>query len=110
MPSWSELIYKRPDKVGVFKNASAEGCDHYWFFCPGCGSLHGYKVGNCSLSWSYSGTRIKPTFKPSLLVDSHNPKSRCHLFVTDGKIQYLSDCFHELAGKTIEMEEIHHHL
>jgi hypothetical protein len=31
---------------------------------------------------------------------------RCHLFITDGKIEYLADCTHELAGKTVEMEEV----
>lgn len=30
----------------------------------------------------------------------------CHSFITDGKIQYLSDCTHELAGQTIELPEI----
>jgi hypothetical protein len=109
MPEFTDLLHKRPDVVGVFKD-QADGCDHYWFFCPGCNCLHGYKVGSCGHSWTFSGTRRTPTFKPSLLVNKHNPKSRCHLFVTEGKIQFLSDCHHELAGKTIEMEEIHHHL
>lgn len=34
------------------------------------------------------------------------PESRCHSFITDGKIQYLSDCFHELAGQTVDLPEI----
>jgi len=29
----------------------------------------------------------------------------CHSFVTDGNIQYLGDCTHELAGQTIELPE-----
>lgn len=28
---------------------------------------------------------------------------RCHSFVTDGRIQYLSDCTHELAGQTVDL-------
>ena len=31
---------------------------------------------------------------------------RCHSFVRNGKIQYLNDCTHALAGKTVDMEEI----
>ena len=30
----------------------------------------------------------------------------CHSFVTDGKIQFLSDCTHGLAGQTVELSEI----
>jgi len=48
----------------------------------------------------------KPTFTPSLLVNDHYPTSRCHLFLTDGKIQFLSDCHHALAGQTVDMVEI----
>ena len=29
--------------------------------------------------------------------------SVCHSFVTDGKIQFLGDCTHELAGQTVEL-------
>lgn len=28
----------------------------------------------------------------------------CHSFVRNGKIEFLSDCTHELAGKTVELE------
>jgi len=27
----------------------------------------------------------------------------CHSFITDGRIQYLGDCTHSLAGQTIEL-------
>lgn len=29
----------------------------------------------------------------------------CHSFVTDGKIQFLGDCTHELANKTVPLED-----
>ena len=29
----------------------------------------------------------------------------CHSFVRDGRIEFLSDCTHELAGQTVELEE-----
>lgn len=31
----------------------------------------------------------------------------CHSFVRDGKIEFLSDCTHRLAGQTVEMEDWH---
>lgn len=30
----------------------------------------------------------------------------CHSFITDGKIKYLSDCNHHLAGQTIDLPKI----
>ena len=59
--------------------------------------------------WEFNGDFEKPTFRPSMLVqygEHENPETghvREHFFVTDGKIQYLSDCHHEFAGKTIDM-------
>jgi hypothetical protein len=29
----------------------------------------------------------------------------CHSFVTDGRIQYLSDCTHAMAGQTKELAD-----
>ena len=47
----------------------------------------------------------RPTFSPSLLVNKDNPEQRCHSFVTDGNIQYLDDCWHDLKGKQVELPE-----
>lgn len=30
----------------------------------------------------------------------------CHLFLTNGKLQFLADCQHALAGQTVEMESV----
>ncbi|MNR55162.1 hypothetical protein D3C85_1754830 [compost metagenome] len=30
----------------------------------------------------------------------------CHSWVTDGKIQFLHDCTHALAGQTIALEDV----
>jgi hypothetical protein len=88
------------------------------FYCEGCQMLHG--VTN---SWSFNGDYEKPTFSPSVLVrgtqritdEEHDlimsgghvePKPFvCHSFVTDGKIQYLNDCTHDLAGQTVELKD-----
>jgi hypothetical protein len=103
------MIYRRPNKIALLRNDN-DDIKYYWFWCPGCKELHSVQVGKCSPSWTFSGTRDNPTIRASVLVSPNKKEHRCHLFVTDGKIQYLSDSHHELAGKTIEMEEIHHHL
>ena len=33
-------------------------------------------------------------------------RTYCHSFVTDGRIQYLDDCTHELRGQTIDLPDI----
>lgn len=73
----------------------------YIIYCQGCKSYHMFDD-----RWAFNGDFEKPTFSPSLLVNQHKPESRCHSFVTNGKIQYLSDCYHEYAGQTLELEDV----
>jgi hypothetical protein len=70
-------------------------------YCPGCKQYHVFDS-----RWEFNGDFEKPTFKPSMLVNERWPQKRCHSFVTDGKIQFLSDCFHDLKNKTVDLEEI----
>ena len=78
--------------------------DQHFFWCPGCQSHHAPNN-----RWTWNGDRVKPTFHPSVLSQGVRDAAcaptpqRCHLFVRDGKLQYLSDCTHELAGQTVEM-------
>ena len=102
------------------------------FWCHGCDMAHPVNVsGGSGPSWSFNGSFEKPTFSPSILVkfDQLSKESReknrayfaehgrhmtpqelpydikhvCHSFVTDGRIQYLGDCTHSLAGQTIDL-------
>lgn len=75
------------------------------FFCPGCRYYHSFLVGVVGHSWDWNGNMEKPTFSPSMLVN-RGTSQQCHLFVREGKIQFLNDCWHELRGKTVEMEDI----
>ncbi len=77
----------------------------YIFYCPGCKCHHMYYIKGYNISWQFNGNLQSPTFTPSLRVNYGNGKV-CHLFVTNGKIEYCSDSFHELKGKQIEMEDI----
>jgi hypothetical protein len=94
--------------------------DRVWWWCPGCHDIHA--VTN---SWSFSGTDDRPTINPSVLVTYRHPKGYseanpaplgyngeyvediCHSFIRDGKIEFLTDCFHGLAGQTVEMPDWH---
>lgn len=99
--------------------------ESYEFHCPGCGHSHVYYTKNPEGRpvWSFNGDVNNPTFTPSLLnrwgkhadpewqeptepAPSHGWSGTCHLYVTNGQIQYLGDCSHHLAGTTIEMEDI----
>jgi hypothetical protein len=72
------------------------------FYCPGSTFYHRYDA-----RWTFNGDFQKPTFSPSLL--NYKPgqpnEERCHLYVTDGRIRYLSDSYHNLAGQTVDMED-----
>lgn len=69
------------------------------FHCPGCRYDHPFDLTR----WTWNGDMRKPTFTPSLLVFKDIPEYRCHSFVTNGQIQFLDDCHHELRGKTVNM-------
>lgn len=76
---------------------------HILMWCLGCDSLHAVPVKGEG-AWQWNGDLKKPTVAPSILVlhyDGYQP--RCHSFITNGEWVYLSDCEHELAGKTVPM-------
>jgi len=79
----------------------------YIFFCPGCNANHVIDT-TPSKSRRYhvlTGTLANPTIRESVLSNPNNSpgKPRCHSFITDGVIDYLSDCTHELAGKKVNL-------
>ena len=76
------------------------------FECPGCGQIH-----LVDKRWTFNGDTENPTITPSLLV-RYNYKDvakRCHSFIKEGKIQFLNDCTHELAGKTVDLPQLDWH-
>lgn len=80
--------------------------------------------------WDFNGNLDRPTFSPSLLVRTghHSPGRKgdcwctwnakhpgepapfvcgiCHSFIRDGRIQFLNDCTHALAGQTVDLPEL----
>lgn len=103
------------------KRAQRRGAN-VWFECPGCKSAHRVVIEGPE-PWGWNGSEERPTFTPSVLCTWEGPKGysndnpapkgydgpmeehRCHSFVTDGKIQFLTDSTHELAGQTVDLPE-----
>lgn len=77
------------------------------FYCPGCKHSHFFQMEPKKPAWTWNGDYNNPTVSPSINVSSGNEAgpTRCHFYIRDGKIEYLSDCTHDLAGQTVEMEE-----
>lgn len=101
--------------------------------CPGCGQFHSMHVNPTGgftdgPGWHWNGNLEKPTFTPSILsrsghhaghyvpgspcwctYNAEHPEDAtfncniCHSFVTDGRIQFLNDCTHSLAGQTVDL-------
>lgn len=87
-------------------NLGPRGGKLYVFHCPGCEYGHPFEIeAPGGAGWTWNGSLDKPTFTPSLLVCKDSPEYRCHSFVKDGQIQFLSDCHHKLAGLTVELPD-----
>lgn len=79
------------------------------FRCPGCNRTHRITVGQGG--WSWNGNAELPTFTPSILVSYDGadagrngaPPAVCHSYVTNGRIQFLGDTTHALAGHTVDI-------
>jgi phage FluMu protein Com len=94
----------------------SNGVKYLNFKCPGCNKVHSVTVSG-NHAWKWNDDIDKPTFSPSVLVifpakpeakeefKEWRTERRCHSFVTDGCIQFLSDCTHELAGQTVSLPE-----
>lgn len=87
------------------KTKMATGTDgrRLLFWCPGCATPHAPRVTGLK-PWTWNGDREKPTLEPSVLVRG-GEVAVCHSFVRGGQIQFLSDCTHTLAGKTVDIPD-----
>ena len=90
----------------ICKVENRKGMNLFW--CPGCQCAHYIATAENDSGfpiWKWNGDMEKPTVSPSIMIEYHgaDKDTICHSFIRDGKIQYLSDCTHELAGKTVDM-------
>lgn len=107
------------DKIKV------EGNTLLVFHCPACNRQHAVPYfSHRGPRWSWNGRTDAPTLMPSIRVEGIVPLSGadlseldrrhhvqpkyylCHSFITEGQIQYLSDCTHALAGQVVDLPDI----
>jgi hypothetical protein len=111
--------------MGQVSRVMRRGEGRYFHWCPGCEEMHPLPDG-----WTFNGDLERPTFSPSFAqggmqtvqVDGKwtgewvrdgegKPVPRvCHYFVEEGRLRFLDDCTHPLAGKTIDMPDLPAHL
>jgi hypothetical protein len=96
----------------VYLYEAAENGKHigYIFYCPGCECAHrvitvpGFQSG---ARWGFNGDMERPTFTPSIKVQfGPDGKNICHMFIKDGRLQFLTDCTHKYHGHTIPMVDM----
>jgi Family of unknown function (DUF6527) len=82
--------------------------DRLAFYCPGCDDTHvihcdgPHAAATVVPTWQWDGNPELPTISPSVLVE-YGAGKRCHSFVHSGRIEFLSDCTHKLAGETVDL-------
>ena len=82
------------------KKWAGEGRQGLHLWCPGCEAVHGVRTSPAG--WTWNGDLVKPTLSPSLLT-TDGMGTVCHCFVRDGRIEFLNDSTHALAGKTVDL-------
>lgn len=81
--------------------------------CPGCEGGHavpvnGFYPAEPDRGWGWNRSLDSPTLTPSVLVNvgGANPTAPiCHTFIREGKIEFLHDCTHKLAGQTVDIPD-----
>ena len=76
-----------------------------------------YQIGGSTIQIADDFVRTDPEEIERILDSYKLPEEReamladkrintvCHSFVTDGRIQFLADCTHALAGQTVDLPE-----
>jgi hypothetical protein len=79
----------------------------WMIYCPACKMGHLFDD-----RWQFNGDMERPTFTPSMLSNGREDAvvneavPRCHSYVTDGRIEFLADSTHALAGQTVPLPDI----
>lgn len=76
-----------------------DGTTHHLYNCPGCGYEHAFSP----VVHQFNGDVNNPTISPSLLNTNPQKYRVCHSFVENGAIRFLNDCWHKLAGQTVDL-------
>lgn len=96
-----DYVWKPGDRVRLLNHGR-----HLSIWCPGCKDLHVIPIDG-TRNWTWNGDRVNPTVTPSLKSDYTVAPGKtvlCHLFITDGNLQFLGDSQHEFSGRTVPLE------
>lgn len=76
------------------------------FKCPGCGRWHVVNhAGN--VRWNFNGDVDNPTIFPNIVCKTLGSQEvSCHCIVENGKIRFLPDSKHALAGMVIDLPHL----
>lgn len=89
----------------VFVTAGEESL--CYFFCPACQQAHVVRVPPHPHAWAYDGNEVSPTFHPSIKVSGQHPETGeptvCHSYLRQGQFEYLADCTHAMAGRSMPL-------
>lgn len=87
----------------------------FYFWCPGCSEHHSVHTDKVDLNGAMhlvTGTPDAPTVSSmiSRTIEPFNKSKHannreyiCNSFIIDGKIRFLENCTHPLAGKTVDL-------
>lgn len=77
------------------------------YYCPGCNRCHTIPIApdGTEEPWDFNDNLEKPTVLPAIVIEDGDGTKVCQHFITDGKISYLENSKHALAGHVVEMKD-----
>lgn len=82
-------------------------------WCPACKVMHDFAVEQPfrnGARWTFNGNGDLPTFSPSMNIAvgpyDGGKIDRCHYFLRNGRIEFLGDSTHAMAGQTVDLPDV----
>lgn len=103
------MMKARPVKIEDFQYVTCDPSEatHLLLLMYGHFKEQAIRIRGDHPVWNWNGDVENPTLSPSILTTCQLPNKplRCHCFVRNGMIEYLSDCNHEFASQTLPLRE-----
>lgn len=102
----------KPGHDGCVNTEGSEHAPQGWVhWCQGCECTHAIAVEkpfSNGAKWTFNGNMDLPTFSPSVKTwwQRWGKPHVCHYFLTNGKINYLSDTTHKFSGQTVDLMDL----
>lgn len=97
---------------GVYVNCNYRIATHVKVLPPGPIGSRVLPIAGCGNSgggWQWNGSTEQPTLRPSVLTRTYvgeKVKHLCHSYITGGRVEFLMDSNHSLAGQTFDLLEV----